>query len=184
MQHFYDGQIRRYLTQIVRLLSNFSYKDSQGELVRIPVLYGDMTRQVASIINDNSKYKIAADYDFFLRVLKIKNEPFKIIDHTITNTVVRPLRYLLSSKIKLTTMEYNKYLSRSIIYTYNTKLLYLNEINLDILSVFYSLILDNNFENAYKLSSHYNIQLKISEKFSKYFSDKIKKKTLQKLFKQ
>ena len=44
-------------------------------------------------------------------------------------------------------MEYNKYLSRSIIYTYNTKLLYLNEINLDILSVFYSLILYNNFEN-------------------------------------
>ena len=58
MQHFYDGQIRRYLTQIVRLLSNFSYKDSQGELVRIPVLYGDMTRQVASIINDNSENKL------------------------------------------------------------------------------------------------------------------------------
>ena len=58
MQHFYDGQIRRYITQIVRLLSNFSYKDSQGNLVQIPVLYGDMTRQVASIINDNSENKV------------------------------------------------------------------------------------------------------------------------------
>ena len=58
MQHFYDGQIRRYITQIVRLLSNFSYKDSEGKLVQIPVLYGDMTRQVASIINDNSENKI------------------------------------------------------------------------------------------------------------------------------
>ena len=58
MQHFYDGQIRRSITQIVRLLSNFSYKDSQGNLVQIPVLYGDMTRQVASIINDNSENKV------------------------------------------------------------------------------------------------------------------------------
>ena len=58
MQHFYDGQIRRYITQIVRLLSNFSYKDSQDKLVKIPVMYGDMTRQVASIINDNSENKI------------------------------------------------------------------------------------------------------------------------------
>ena len=30
MQHFYDGQIRRYITQIVRLMSNFSYKDGSG----------------------------------------------------------------------------------------------------------------------------------------------------------
>ncbi len=127
-----------------------------------------------------NSYSIGDNFQIYLQKLN----DWDLIDHTITNTVVCPLRYLLSSKIKLTTMEYNKYLSRSIIYTYNTKLLYLNEINLDILSVFYSLILDNNFENAYKLSSHYNIQLKISEKFSKYFSDKIKKKTLQKLFKQ
>ena len=27
MQHFYDGQVRRYITQIIRLMSNFSYKD-------------------------------------------------------------------------------------------------------------------------------------------------------------
>lgn len=32
----------------------------------------------------NSKYKIAADYDFFLRVLKMKNEKFRTINHTIT----------------------------------------------------------------------------------------------------
>ncbi len=29
MQHYYDGQIRRYLTQFIRALSGFSYKDSQ-----------------------------------------------------------------------------------------------------------------------------------------------------------
>jgi hypothetical protein len=58
MQHFYDGQIRRYITQITRLLSNFSYKDGKGELVRVPVMYGDITRQVAHMIRDNSENKI------------------------------------------------------------------------------------------------------------------------------
>ena len=58
MQHFYDGQIRRYITQMVRLLSNFSTKDAQGNLTRIPVMYGDLTRQVANIIRDNSENKI------------------------------------------------------------------------------------------------------------------------------
>jgi len=41
MQFFYDGQIRRYLTQIIRLLSNFSYQDGDGQLRQIPVTYGD-----------------------------------------------------------------------------------------------------------------------------------------------
>jgi hypothetical protein len=58
MQHFYDGQIRRYITQMVRLLSNFSVSDAQGKLTRIPVMYGDLTRQVANIIRDNSENKI------------------------------------------------------------------------------------------------------------------------------
>jgi hypothetical protein len=58
MQHFYDAQIRRYLTQIVRMMSNFSYKDGKGRLVRIPVTYGDLTRQAASIINQNSENKV------------------------------------------------------------------------------------------------------------------------------
>ena len=58
MQHFYDGQIRRYITQMVRLLSNFSYKDSDGNLVQVPVMYGDITRQVGHILRDNSENKI------------------------------------------------------------------------------------------------------------------------------
>ena len=58
MQHFYDGQIRRYISQMIRMLSNFGYQDSDGDVVRIPVTYGDLTRQVASIIRDNSENKI------------------------------------------------------------------------------------------------------------------------------
>ncbi len=58
MQHFYDGQVRRYITQIIRLFSNFSVKDSEGTLRQVPVMYGDLTRQVANIIRDNSENKL------------------------------------------------------------------------------------------------------------------------------
>jgi hypothetical protein len=58
MQYFYDGQIRRYITQMVRLMSNFSVSDSNNNLTQIPVMYGDLSRQVANIIKDNSENKI------------------------------------------------------------------------------------------------------------------------------
>ena len=58
MQHFYDGQIRRYITQIVRAFSNFSYKDGSGNEKVVPVMYGDLTKQVSNIIRDNSENKI------------------------------------------------------------------------------------------------------------------------------
>jgi len=58
MQHFYDGQIRRFVTQFIRVMSNFSYKDSAGTLRKIPTSYGNLTRQVAHIIRDNSENKV------------------------------------------------------------------------------------------------------------------------------
>jgi hypothetical protein len=58
MLHFYDGQIRRYITQTIRVFSNFVVKYGDGTLVRIPVLYGDADRQAASIIRQNSENKI------------------------------------------------------------------------------------------------------------------------------
>ena len=39
-------------------MSNFSYKDGKGNLTQIPVMYGDLTRQVANIIRENSENKI------------------------------------------------------------------------------------------------------------------------------
>jgi hypothetical protein len=58
MQFFYDGQIRRYITQVVRVFSNFVVKYGDGTLHRIPVMYGDPDRQVASIIRQNSENKV------------------------------------------------------------------------------------------------------------------------------
>ena len=55
MDHFYDGQVRRFVTQFIRVMSNFSYKDARGNLTQIPVRYGDMSRQVANILNKNTE---------------------------------------------------------------------------------------------------------------------------------
>jgi hypothetical protein len=58
MDYFYDGQVRRYLTQFIQIMSNFAYKDAKGQLVRVPVRYGDMTRQVGQILKKNSENTI------------------------------------------------------------------------------------------------------------------------------
>ena len=58
MMHFYDGQIRRYITQTIRVFSNFVVKYGDGTLHRVPVLYGDPDRQVSSIIRNNSENSV------------------------------------------------------------------------------------------------------------------------------
>ena len=60
MQHFYDAQIRRYILQFIRMMSNFTYvtgTNSKGvsETLQVPVKYGDMSRQVAQIIRKGSE---------------------------------------------------------------------------------------------------------------------------------
>ena len=60
MLHFYEGQVRKFLTQFIRILSNFSVetgkgKDNSVQLRAVPVVYGDPTRQVAQILKNNSE---------------------------------------------------------------------------------------------------------------------------------
>ena len=60
MLHFYSGQVRKFLTQFMRILNNFSVEtgrgsDNQIALRPVPVVYGDPTRQVANIIRNNSE---------------------------------------------------------------------------------------------------------------------------------
>ena len=58
--YFYDGQIRRFISQFIRMVSNFYVefgKDSNGVInyQRVPVMYGDPSRQAAQIIRNNSE---------------------------------------------------------------------------------------------------------------------------------
>jgi hypothetical protein len=85
MQHFYDGQIRRYITQIVRLMSNFSYKDGKGNLTQIPVMYGDLTRQVASILRDNSENKIPSAPRMSVYITGIEQDTARLSDSSYVN---------------------------------------------------------------------------------------------------
>ena len=60
ISHFYDGQLRRYIIQFVRMMSNFQYetgKDADGnkDLIKVPVRYGDINRQVANILRQGSE---------------------------------------------------------------------------------------------------------------------------------
>ena len=87
MQHFYDGQIRRYVTQMVRLMSNFSVKDGSGTLKQIPVMYGDLTRQVANIIRDNSENKIPSAPRMAVYVSNLEMDRTRTSDASYVNKV-------------------------------------------------------------------------------------------------
>jgi hypothetical protein len=77
---FYDEQIRRFLLQFARIFSNFQVEYGRNEegtahtLLRVPVRYGDSSRQVQTVIQNNSPnelpstplmtfYITALDYD-------------------------------------------------------------------------------------------------------------------------
>ena len=64
MQFFYDKQIRRFITQFIRVFSQFYVeygKDQDGNttLYRVPVRYADTNRQVATILQNNSENTLA-----------------------------------------------------------------------------------------------------------------------------
>tara|TARA_B100000519_G_scaffold79329_2_gene68609 strand:+ start:378 stop:1556 length:1179 start_codon:yes stop_codon:yes gene_type:complete len=112
-----------------------------------------------------------------------RNYDWELINHSITFTTIVPLKSLYRYNIKMNKMIYNKYLSRSIIYTYNNKLLSSNNLTINILSYIYSLMKSKKYKEALNLCNYYKVEKKICEKFSKYFlSDH--KKEVQKLFKR
>ena len=82
-------------------------------------------------------------------------------------------------------MNYNKYISKCIIYTHNRKLLDLNELNYEILNVLYHYI--NNYiisditkkeqikDYIMRYLQYHRIPLKIVEKFSRFYLPQIKR---------
>ena len=60
---FYDRQVRRFLQQFIRILSNFQVEiglDETGNRVlqQVPVFYGDASRQASQILRNNSENTI------------------------------------------------------------------------------------------------------------------------------
>lgn len=93
--YFYDGQVKRYLTQFMRLMSNFSYKDAKGQLVEVPVRYGDMNRQVANILNKNSENIIQSVPFIACYIKDLQHDRTRMQDPTFISKVnVREREYV------------------------------------------------------------------------------------------
>ena len=94
MQHFYDGQVRRYLTQMMRILANFPVQDGKGGQKDVPVLYGDLTRQVANIIRENSENKLPSAPRISVYLTGLELDKDRLTDSTYTRkTNIRERAY-------------------------------------------------------------------------------------------
>jgi len=93
-QFFYDNQIRRFLLQFSKIFSNWYVtkgKDPNGNpiLVRVPVQYGDASRQASNIIANNSASNLpsAPMITYFINGLeydqKRTQEPFFVERQTV-----------------------------------------------------------------------------------------------------
>jgi len=108
-QFFYDNQVRRFLTQFMRVLSGFQVEFGQGAngqraLQQVPVIYGDPSRQAAVILKQNSEnmmnsvpaiavYISALDYDrdrvqspTFVSTMNIRERAYDPVTGNYLNT--------------------------------------------------------------------------------------------------
>ena len=87
MDFFYDGQIRRYVTQFMRVFIGFKYQAGDGDQRLVPVMYGDLTRQVASIIKDNSENKMPTVPRISCYITGLELDTTRLADSTFVSKV-------------------------------------------------------------------------------------------------
>lgn len=85
MEFFYDAQLRRYIAQTMRMLSGFKTRAADGTEKVVPVLYGDMSRQVASLIRDNSENKIPSAPRISMYISDMQLDRTRLADATYVN---------------------------------------------------------------------------------------------------
>lgn len=93
-QFFYDGQIRRYLLQFARMFSGFQVaygrnQAGQGNdtLVRVPVRYGDASRQAQTIIQNNSANDMPATPLMTFHITDLSYDRPRIQDPSFVSTI-------------------------------------------------------------------------------------------------
>lgn len=87
MDFFYDGQIRRYVTQFMRVFIGFKYQDGDGDQRYVPVMYGDMTRQVANIIKENSENKMPTVPRIACYITGLEMDTTRLADATFVSKI-------------------------------------------------------------------------------------------------
>ena len=96
--YFYDEQLRRFLLQFARIFSNFSVEFGANEagqgpgstvdtLVRVPVRYGDASRQAQTILQNNSASDMPATPLMTFYITDLKYDRPRIQDPTFVNTI-------------------------------------------------------------------------------------------------
>lgn len=94
MDFFYDGQVRRYVTQFMRVFIGFKWQAGDGSEKTVPVMYGDMTRQVASIIRENSENKMPSVPRIACYITKLDMDKTRLSDASFVSKVnIRERRY-------------------------------------------------------------------------------------------
>lgn len=72
---------------MIRMLSGFRYQTADGKEYSVPVLYGDMTRQVASVIKDNSENKLSSCPRISVYITDLKLDRSRLADATHVSKV-------------------------------------------------------------------------------------------------
>ena len=90
--YFYDGQIRRFISQFIRMVSNFYVEfgaDANGvtSLQRVPVMYGDPSRQVAQIIRNNSENTVNAVPAMSVYITALAYDQTRLQDPTLVQSM-------------------------------------------------------------------------------------------------
>lgn len=108
-QFFYDAQIRRFLIQFAKIFSNWSVtkgKDPAGNniLVRVPIMYGDASRQASTIIAKNSASNLPSAPMLSYYITGLEYNQQRTQDPTyVENTTVRQRTYNQQTQMYETT---------------------------------------------------------------------------------
>jgi hypothetical protein len=137
---FYDEQIRRFLLQFARIFNNFDVEYGRNEegtnhtLVRVPVKYGDWTRQAQTVLNNNSAstmpstpmmtfYITGLDYDrprmqepYYVSNIQVRQRTYEEATDTYETTQgnaftierLMPVPYKLTLKLDIWTSNTNQ----------------------------------------------------------------------------
>ncbi len=189
-------ELSDYINKIITMdnfVDIYRYSENDFNIINLNILENlnkifNFKKKEHLIYLDNI-YKNSCISDNILTYIHYNNN-WNSIEHQITFGILYPILQIKRVNIGKINYEYNKYISKCIIYTYNNKLLNNYCLNGVILSYLYYLIerYNNNkslevLDNLKRYIKYYNIPLKVIEKFMKYYQNTycllIEKKTLR-----
>ena len=189
-------ELSDYINKIITMdnfVDIYRYSENDFNIINLNILENlnkrfNFKKKEHLIYLDNI-YKNSCISDNILTYIHYNNN-WNSIEHQITFGILYPILQIKRVNIGKINYEYNKYISKCIIYTYNNKLLNNDGLNGDILSYLYYLIKEytnvkslENMNNLKRYIEYYAIPLKVIEKFMKYYQNiyylLIEKKTLR-----